>query len=157
MNATSEARLEIVHPELAARIRRAADRLLKAGIVIEVVQGLRTYAEQDALYAQGRTKPGKRVTNARGGQSNHNFGLAVDVCPFRNGKPDWDAPHSVWQQIGDAGKFEGLEWGGDWTSLVDLPHLQLSGLTLAQCRSFFAAGGLTRVWEEQQKLILAAS
>ncbi|HVG34723.1 MAG TPA: peptidoglycan-binding protein, partial [Pyrinomonadaceae bacterium] len=65
-----------VHPELAKRVRMLIDNLAKAGMQIEVVQGLRTFAEQDALFAQGRTKPGKVVTNARGGQSNHNYGLA---------------------------------------------------------------------------------
>jgi peptidoglycan L-alanyl-D-glutamate endopeptidase CwlK len=146
MNKSSETRLTLVHPELSARIHRAATSLLTQGISIEVVQGLRTYAEQDALYAQGRTKPGRRVTNARGGQSNHNFGLAVDVCPFVAQQPDWNAPHATWVKIGDAGKAEGLEWGGDWISIRDNPHLQLPGLQLAECRSLYASGGLAAVW-----------
>lgn len=146
MNKSSESRLAALHPELSVRIHRAADVLAGSGIMIEVVQGLRTYAEQDALYAQGRTKPGKRITNARGGQSNHNFGLAVDVVPFVAGKPAWNAPQTTWQQIGDAGKAEGLEWGGGWISITDLPHLQLPGLSLAECRSLYVSGGLAAVW-----------
>lgn len=146
MNKSSENRLAKVHPKLAEAIRRAAARLVAEGITIEVVQGLRTYAEQNALYAQGRTKPGKRVTNARGGQSNHNFGLAVDVCPFAGGKPLWDAPQSTWRAIGAAGKAEGLEWGGDWKSFVDLPHLQLPGPSVYECHQLYVKGGLAAVW-----------
>lgn len=146
MNKSSEGRLAKVHPELTARIRRAASTLSAQGITIEVVQGLRTYAEQNALYAQGRTKPGKKVTNAKGGASNHNFGLAVDVCPFVSGKPNWDASQGTWDKIGDAGKAEGLEWGGDWSSLIDLPHLQIPGLSIAQCRALYDTGGLSKVW-----------
>lgn len=58
------------------------------GITLRVVQGLRTFAEQDAIYAQGRTKPGKIVTWSPAGASYHNYGLAIDVCPL---KPDHSA------------------------------------------------------------------
>ena len=146
MNKSSKDRLAKVHPELATRITRTAATLAARGTTIEVVQGLRTYAEQDALYAQGRTKPGKKVTNARGGQSNHNFGLAVDVCPFVGGKPNWDAPPATWERIGEAGEAEGLEWGGNWSSIVDMPHLQLPGMSVATCRKLYEAGGLPKVW-----------
>ena len=60
------------------------------GIKLRIIQGFRTYAEQDALYAQGRTKKGKKVTNAKGGQSNHNLGLAIDVAEIKNGNIDWN-------------------------------------------------------------------
>jgi len=146
MNKSSKDRLAKVHPELATRITKTAATLAARGTTIEVVQGLRTYAEQDALYAQGRTKPGKKVTNARGGQSNHNFGLAVDVCPFVSGKPNWDAPQTTWERIGEAGEAEGLEWGGNWSSIVDMPHLQLPGMSVATCRKLYEAGGLPKVW-----------
>src|SRR5215210_4132063 len=114
MNPSSENRLKKVHPELARRVRMVIDNLAKAGMQIEVVQGLRTFAEQDALFAQGRTKPGRVVTNARGGQSNHNYGLAVDVVPFTNGKPNWEAPNSIWVAIGAEAEKLGMEWGGNW-------------------------------------------
>lgn len=76
MTPASENRLNKVHPELATRVRMLIDTFAQNGVQIEVVQGLRTFAEQDALFAQGRTKPGQVVTRARGGQSNHNYGLA---------------------------------------------------------------------------------
>jgi peptidoglycan LD-endopeptidase CwlK len=146
MNPSSENRLKKVHPELARRVRMVIENLAKAGMQIEVVQGLRTFAEQDALFAQGRTKPGKVVTNARGGQSNHNYGLAVDVVPFANGKPNWNAPNNIWVAIGTEAEKLGMEWGGNWKKFIDKPHIQLPGLTIKQCLSLFRKGGLEAVW-----------
>src|SRR4051812_45095106 len=79
LSAKSEALLSKVHPQLAMRIRQMAQQAFAANLPFLVTQGLRTWKEQDALYEQGRTKPGKIVTKAKGGQSYHNFGLAVDI------------------------------------------------------------------------------
>ena len=96
--------------------------LREAGIAAKVISGNRTYAEQDALYAQGRTKPGARVTNARGGQSNHNFGVAFDIGIFdANGKYWEESP--AYAKAGETGKKLGLQWGGDWT-FQDEPHFE---------------------------------
>jgi peptidoglycan L-alanyl-D-glutamate endopeptidase CwlK len=147
MNPTSVKRLEKVHPELSKRIRDLIEAFAQRGTQVEVVQGLRTFAEQDALFAQGRTKPGPRVTNARGGQSNHNYGLAVDLCPFVNGKPDFSA-NSTFVAIGGEAVKRGLEWGGNWKKFIDKPHVQLPGMTIADCSRLFKKGGLEAVWEE---------
>ena len=157
MNTASENRLKKVHPELASRIRAVAAALAQAGINIEVVQGLRTIAEQDALFAQGRTKPGLVVTRARGGQSNHNYGLATDVVPFVDGKPNWNAPNSVWVAIGHEGGKVGLEWGGSWKKFIDKPHLQLPGLSIKQCQALYKKGGLDAVWAEATRLLGGAA
>jgi peptidoglycan L-alanyl-D-glutamate endopeptidase CwlK len=134
MNARSDARLVLVHPVLASRVRQTARALLDRGIAIEVVSGFRSYTEQTKLYAQGRTSPGKPVTDARAGESFHNFGLAVDVCPWRDGAFDWNAPRAVWEQIGATAKAHRLAWGGDWKK-PDLPHLEIrAGLSLARLR-----------------------
>lgn len=156
MNTASENRLKKVHPELASRIHAAAGALAQGGINIEVVQGLRTIAEQDALFAQGRTKPGQIVTRARGGQSNHNYGLAVDVVPFTNGKPNWNAPNSIWVAIGQEGRKLGLEWGGNWKKFIDKPHLQLPGLSIKQCLALYKKGGLEAVWVQATRLLSGA-
>lgn len=145
MNTASETRLKAVNPILASKVRVAIATLAKQGFQVEVVQGLRTYAEQDALYAKGRTKPGPKVTNARGGYSNHNFGLACDLAPFANNKPDWNNVRAF-TAIGSAAKKEGLLWGGDWKKLVDRPHVELPGPSLAECRLLFQQGGLKKVW-----------
>lgn len=108
-----------VHPIARALVQKAA----ASGIEIKVISALRTYAEQDALYAQGRTAPGNKVTNARGGYSNHNFGIAFDIGVFSGTKYLPDSPK--YKAVGVLGIDLGLEWGGNWTSIVDQPHFQL--------------------------------
>lgn len=93
------------------------------GVRIKIISGLRTYAEQDKLYAQGRSKPGKIVTNAKGGYSNHNFGIAFDIGVFEGNSYLGDSPK--YKAVGLLGMELGLEWGGNWTSIVDEPHFQL--------------------------------
>lgn len=100
----------------------------KARIPLIVTQGYRSIAEQNAIYAQGRTKPGKIVTNAKGGQSFHNFGVAFDVCFLINKKASYNGD---WKKIAQIAKSIGLEWGGDWKQFPDKPHFQFtSGYTL---------------------------
>lgn len=147
MNPSTVKRLEKLHPELSKRIRDLIDTFAARGTQVEVVQGLRTFAEQDALFAQGRTKPGPVVTNARGGQSNHNYGLAADLCPFVNGKPDFTA-NATFVAIGAEAVKRGLEWGGNWKKFIDKPHVQLPGMSIAECRRLFNKGGLDAVWAE---------
>lgn len=109
------------------------------GVTVKIIAGTRTYAEQDALYAQGRTKPGKIVTYAAAGCSNHNFGVAWDIGLF-NG-PEYMEESSLYRVCGQIGKAQGLEWGGDWHTIQDEPHFQLAtGLTLAQMRARVARG-----------------
>lgn len=110
-------------------------QLTAAGIEGKVISGLRTWDEQDALYAQGRTQPGDRVTNARGGHSNHNFGTAFDIGMFDGAKYlDEEAEHGrfsfvaldgLYRKAATIGKALGLSWGGDWKNPVDMPHYEL--------------------------------
>ena len=128
MDAHSEARLQLIFPRLADAVRKMHDMLLGEGISIIVVQGLRTIAEQQALYEQGRSKPGKIVTNAPGGHSWHNFGLAVD-CAVENpdGSIDWNANHPAWKRMKTVGVSLGLTSGANWVRIVDAPHFQITG------------------------------
>ena len=104
-----------------------------AGIDLLVTSTYRDNESQNALYAQGRTTPGKIVTNAKAGQSFHNYRCAVDVVPLVAGKPRWDVKDEVWQTVGKLGKEAGLEWAGDWKRFKEYPHFQYTGgLTLAQ-------------------------
>jgi hypothetical protein len=150
--AQTERRLAQVHPAVATRARAMIELLSQAGVEILITQGLRTWEEQDALYAKGRTVPpiGKKfiVTNARGGQSYHNFGLAFDIVVLDAlGKFDWNDKHPGWIAASKAGKSVGLEWGGDWKTFKDIPHYQyIHGLGLQECRDAFASGGLPAVW-----------
>jgi peptidoglycan L-alanyl-D-glutamate endopeptidase CwlK len=132
MNDKSNQLLAQVSPALAAKIVNAAALMLAGkGIEIRVIQGLRTTSQQDALYAQGRTLPGKVVTNARGGQSSHNFGLAVDVVPGVAGlatwTPQWSARAPEFVAMVTALKRQGLAWGGDWVHIPgDFDHFYLA-------------------------------
>ncbi|QZN77387.1 M15 family metallopeptidase [Paenibacillus sp. DR312] len=141
----SAAKLTGLLPVVRTATERLIQRSFAIGIPIVITQGLRTVAEQDALYAQGRSKPGKVVTNARGGYSYHNFGVAVDyVLLMPDGKSvSWDTvrdgngdKRADWLQVAEIGKGLGFIWGGDWASFPDYPHLQMDfGLSTAQCRA----------------------
>lgn len=150
----NEQRLAKVHPAVATRARAMVELLAQSGIEILITQGLRTWEEQDALYAKGRSIPpiGQKfiVTKAKGGQSFHNFGLAVDIVVLDSiGKADWDTSHPGWKAAAKAGKSLGLEWGGDWKSFKDLPHFQYTaGFNLQKCGTLFARGGIPAVWAE---------
>lgn len=137
-DALSEQRIERLHPAIRSKARAFLNKAAQQGIKLRITAGLRSYAEQNALYAKGRTTSGKIVTNAKGGQSNHNFGLAIDVVPIKNGRADWDGP---WEQIGAIGKSVGFAWGGEWTSFVDRPHFEmLFGLSTAALRERYESG-----------------
>lgn len=127
----AEKKLQGLHPTLAAKARQLITLAFKEGINIIITQGYRSTEEQDALYAQGRTKPGKIVTQVKGGHSYHNYGLAFDFAVLdANGKINWNVDKR-WKRVGALGKSLGLEWGGDWTKFKDYPHFQLTfGLTI---------------------------
>lgn len=87
---------------------------------------MRSKAEQDALYAQGRTAPGSVVTNAKYPWSLHCWGVALDFAPVVGGKADYSNV-ALFERVGAIGESLGLDWGGRWTSIVDRPHFQLRG------------------------------
>lgn len=158
MDSISVGRLQLVMPELAAKITQMDTMLEQEQILIRVVQGLRTWSQQDQLYAQGRTAPGARVTNARGGYSYHNFGLAVDCVPSQFGPdqpyaPDWNSSHPAWKRMIAVGESLGLTSGATWTTIIDAPHFQLTGrfpheAPTDEVRQLFTDGGMTAIWEE---------
>jgi len=124
---------EGLNAEFAAKLTLFEKKLAANGIKVMLTCGYRSIEEQNRLYAVGRTKPGKKVTNARGGYSWHNWGLAADYVFIINGKVTWDGP---WATFGKIARECGLEWGGDFKSIVDRPHVQWThGKTLAQMRA----------------------
>jgi len=157
MDSISEARLSLVYPPLADKVRRMAYMLEQEKIAIRVVQGLRSWSEQDALYAQGRTIPGHKVTNCPGGMSYHNYGLAVDCVPDENwddGKfvPDWNSSHPSWKRMEEIGISLGLESGSTWRTFPDAPHFQLTGRfpigsPPKELRDLFTNHGMPAVWD----------
>lgn len=138
--AKSTVLLNGLHPVVKQAAIKLIEYCYDKGIYIRITQGLRTVAEQNALYAQGRTTKGSIVTNAKGGYSWHNFGFAIDFVLIesaydmkadknKNGVADWS-------EVATIAKKLGFEWGGDWTSFKDYPHFQMTfGLTLAQVRN----------------------
>ncbi|MCP4440356.1 MAG: hypothetical protein GY810_15530 [Aureispira sp.] len=108
---------------LDGRVKGAAIKFVnnvqsQLGLKIRVTSALRTVAEQDALFKKGG------VTKARGGQSYHNYGLAIDIVEIAGGKALWSNPN--WGKIAAVGKALGFEWGGDWKNFVDKPHFQMT-------------------------------
>lgn len=119
----SEMNIATLLPRVRPIARTLVQKAAMAGVQIKVISGLRSYEEQDALYAKGRTAPGPKVTNARGGYSNHNFGIAFDIGVFSGNRYLAESP--AYKAVGALGMDLGLEWGGNWTSIVDQPHFQL--------------------------------
>lgn len=146
-NARSERVIATLHPLVQPYARGLYFKSREHGLVVNIISGLRSYDEQDALYAQGRTWAGSVVTNARGGYSNHNFGIAFDVGLFERNQYLGESP--MYKAVGALGGELGLQWGGNWRTLVDQPHFQLrptwaAGFTeqqmLAELRARIAAG-----------------
>jgi len=123
--------LKNLHPVLQEKANQFIALCKAKGIDVAITQGFRTIAYQNSLYAQGRTTVGKIVTNCKGGQSPHNYGLAFDFVILTNGRADWDSRNKNWGIAGSIGESLGLTWGGEWTKFVDLPHLEfLFGLSI---------------------------
>ena len=117
----SENRYAGLDPEFRAKLKSFEQRLLARGIRVKMVCGYRSPEEQNRLYSQGRTKPGRVVTNARGGYSWHNYGLAADYAFIVDGQLNWNGP---WNIFGRLARECGLEWGGGWSKFPDRPHVQ---------------------------------
>ncbi|BAU29772.1 peptidoglycan L-alanyl-D-glutamate endopeptidase CwlK [Aneurinibacillus soli] len=117
-----------VHPTVRQKAWDAIFELWQKGIYVLITQGYRSIAEQNDLYAQGRTKPGKIVTNARGGQSYHNYGLAIDFALYTKDGKDvtWDDSSAEWQQVVRVFKSKGFAWGGDFNTFKDTPHFEMT-------------------------------
>ncbi|QUY40351.1 peptidoglycan-binding protein [Acaryochloris marina] len=122
----TQERITTLHPTMQDEVIRFINRVdAELGIELRVTDAFRTFEEQDQLYQQGRNgNAGGIVTNAEGGESYHNYGLAVDVVEIKDGQANYGGDY--WSQIAEIGKSEGLEWGGDFNNFVDQPHFQLT-------------------------------
>lgn len=128
--------LSALDPYVASLAQKFLALCTANGLDITILVTFRSWDDQDALYAQGRTTPGDIVTDAEGGDSYHNWGLAFDCAPMTNGVVDW-TDTSKFVQMGNLGQQVGLEWGGNWTtfqiSILDMPHFQYTyGLSTEQ-------------------------
>jgi peptidoglycan L-alanyl-D-glutamate endopeptidase CwlK len=156
MNPSTIARIEQLFPLLAEKARELITQLAAQGIDVEVSQGLRTWPEQAALYAQGRTTPGKIVTNATPAKSWHTFGCAFDIDVVDgSGVIDWSGTSPSWINAIAAGEHLGLTAGAEFRTFPDKPHFQLTGRFPVtpddEVLILFKSGGLQAVWDEVSK------
>lgn len=135
MDTITQKRTDKLHPIVRDEVKKIiaeCDAALTGKAKIRITQGLRTFDEQAQLYAIGRKKAGKKVTNAKAGQSIHNYGLAVDMCLIIDGKTaswdtakDWDDDKIAdWYECVKIFAKHGWEWGGNWKTFKDLPHFE---------------------------------
>ena len=128
-------KIEDLNPKVQELCRLFIRRCLALGIDILITSTYRDNESQNSLYAQGRTAPGKKVTNAKAGQSFHNYKCAFDFVPIKDGKAQWN-DLALFKKCGDVGKDVGLEWAGDWTSFKEYAHLQFTnGKTIKQLQT----------------------
>lgn len=132
-----------LHPIVASKQEQLVSLARKKGIRIIITEGYRSEERQEELYQQGRTTDGQIVTSARGGESYHNYGLAIDFAiRVSDDKVIWDMEYdgngngkSDWLEIVDIAKELGFEWGGDWVNFPDYPHLQYDfGYSIAELK-----------------------
>lgn len=116
--------VSLLHPRLRALAMRLVIECNERGLPMRVTDCFRTKAEQDTLYAQGRTQPGPVVTQVRWPNSAHCWGVAFDFCRNVPGR-EYDDRDGLFRAVAEIAKGYGLEWGGDWTRFQDKPHLQL--------------------------------
>lgn len=128
-------KLEDLRPDVREKAEKFLEIAKNMGIEVLITCTYRSKEEQAILYAQGRTSPGKIVTNALPGQSKHNnvepdgqypASLAFDIVPIIGGKPQWDSSNPVWKVLGGIGKSVGLNWAGEWKRFKEYPHFEVS-------------------------------
>ena len=133
MDQATKNRIALLHPSVRSEMKNIVDECnsaLSGRSQVRISEGLRTFAEQDALFAK---KP--KVTNAKGGQSVHNYGFAVDIVLIIDGKTaswdthkDWDGDKVAdWDECIKIFAKYGWSWGGNWTSFKDMPHFDKIG------------------------------
>ena len=118
--------ITLCHPRLQTLTAQLVDKCADAGLPIKIGESFRSVAEQDSLYAQGRTQPGSIVTNAKGSSysSQHQWGIAADFYRA-DGKGAYNEAGDYFNRVGAIARQLGLAWGGDWKSIVDKPHVYL--------------------------------
>jgi peptidoglycan LD-endopeptidase CwlK len=133
-----------LHPLVKERSDQLVQQAAEKGIVVVITDGFRSAEEQDRLFEKGRSTEGNIVTYARGGESLHNYGLAIDFA-LRTATQEviWDMQYdgnqngvADWDEVVELTKVLGFDWGGDWARFKDYPHLQMDfGLTLADLQN----------------------
>ncbi|WP_163971766.1 M15 family metallopeptidase [Oceanobacillus halotolerans] len=133
-----------LHPIVEIKKEILLEKVSTLDIDMVITETIRSIEEQNQLYEQGRSKDGNIVTYAKGGESYHNYGLAIDFAIIdTNGNITWDTNYdgndngkSDWEEVAGVAKELGFEWGGDWKQFKDYPHLQMDfGLSIRQLQN----------------------
>ena len=129
--------IEDLHPKLQRLCNEFLSKCKEQEIEILITSTYRDIESQDALYAKGRTLKGQKVTSSKGGQSFHNWHVAFDFVPIKDGKAQWN-DIELFHKCGQIGESVGLEWGGRFKRFKDLPHFQY---TKGHDITYFQSGG----------------
>lgn len=125
-------KVQSLQPALQPLAIRLVELAAERGVPARIVQGARSIDEQNALYTSGAG-----VTNAPGGLSYHNYGLAFDIVPDAYvSLPDWNPTGEQWRILGSIGESLGLSWGGRW-SKPDLPHFELNAVPVRELKDYW--------------------
>ncbi|MUK89780.1 M15 family peptidase [Ornithinibacillus sp. L9] len=135
-----------LHPIVKKKTEHLINEAEAQDISIVITESFRTFERQEELYAQGRSEEGSIVTYAKGGESYHNYGLAIDFAIVKENEDlTWDINYdgngndkSDWHEVAEIAKDLGFEWGGDWSNFKDYPHLQMTfGLSIQELKLGF--------------------
>lgn len=145
--------INLLHPTLRSKAEELIQRAAAVGINLIISQTLRSKAEQDEIYAQGRTQTGKVVSNAPYPQSLHNWGVAFDIAIIgADGKVTWDV--TWFKKVGPIGEALGLVWGGRWSKFPDYPHFELPNYSWSSLNKLYGSPGkFIKTWSEEVKLV----
>jgi hypothetical protein len=134
-------RVNKLHPKVRSTFSMFVSAVeAELNITLRVTSGFRTDKEQQALYDKGRTAASKAageriVTNAKPGESYHNYGLAIDVVEMKVNKPNWNCDYAAMAKIAER---YGIAWGGNFKKLVDKPHFELSlGYKVSELKNIY--------------------
>ena len=146
--------LSTIYPPFLEMSRELLVNLYRRQEDFWAISGYRDEDEQDSLYAQGRTKPGNIVTNARFGSSAHNFGIAIDFCKDKDVaragiQPDWNL--EAYRPLAEEASELDLEAAFWWQHFKEGPHIQLplerKGIKLSKLKALYEKGGIKAVWK----------
>ncbi|MDR6544569.1 peptidoglycan L-alanyl-D-glutamate endopeptidase CwlK [Chryseobacterium rhizosphaerae] len=165
MDKVTSERILLLHPLVRDEVKqiiKECDKALTGRAKIRITQGLRSFEEQERLYAIGRLTSEKKVTNAKAGQSIHNYGFAVDICLIIDGKmaswdtaKDWDNDRVAdWYECVKIFARHGWDWGGNWKTFKDLPHFEKKNISQGEDLIKVNWRTLLKMPRDQQNYIL---
>lgn len=142
--------INLLYPKLIEIIPDFLEECRQRGLIVKITETYRSKEEQNGLYAKGRTKPGKIVTWVKYPYSNHNWGIAFDVCR-NDGKGAYNDSDGWFTKVGAVGEKYGLKWGGRWTT-PDRPHFEYTkyGDANALFKKYKTPENFKKTWKKEE-------